>query len=530
MPDYLRALVFVMALGGLTFAVTVKPLSVLAGRQRILVWFGIWFTLTVCFFLVRNFWLILVVSGVVLFISRKWESDRTVLYLLSFCMTPCAVVFMPGFGGINNLVALTFQDFLVLLLLVPALLAAVATKSRFGNPAKMLLFTYFALVSILTFRETTFTDTLRTSFSLILSMLVPFLAFGTLVNNEEKMRGVIRAMIFAAVSLSLVSVFETVKHWHVYEPAFASWAKASYGLRGGGLRASGPMLDAIPFGILFMTAIGFCFAIPKKLLTKAQRIILVTLLLAGLISPFARGPWLGTAVILVVFLLTGPNPIGEFVKSTVIGTTSIFLLILTPVGDRIINLLPYVGSEESTVTADYRTQLLENSWIVIRRNPLFGSIDFTQTPEMQEMIQGQGIIDVVNTYLVVALRTGFVGLGLFLLFFVAVLTGLARAFMALPESDNELKLTARALFATLCGLLVTIFTVSSVSHIPYFYWILAGLCVAQTRIIRAQMESSRLKASVTTSLEKPSFPKPDPGRRPYTPVRQAPGRGRILRG
>ena len=106
------------------------------------------------------------------------------------------------------------------------------------------------------------------------------------------------------------------------------------------------------------------------------------------------------------------------------GAACVFLLLLTPIGDRIINLLPYVGSEENTVTADYRTKLLENSWIVIQRNPVFGSVDYLETPEMQEMIQGQGIIDVVNTYIQVALNTGLVGLGLFVLFFAAVLAGL----------------------------------------------------------------------------------------------------------
>ena len=68
MPDYLRAIVFVMALGGVTFALTFKPLTVLAGRQRILAWFGNWLALTVCFFLVRNFWLVLAVSAVILLI------------------------------------------------------------------------------------------------------------------------------------------------------------------------------------------------------------------------------------------------------------------------------------------------------------------------------------------------------------------------------------------------------------------------------------------------------------------------------
>ena len=222
MPDYLRALVFVLALGGLTFAVTIKPLSVLAGRQRILAWCGIWLALTVCFFLTRNFWLILLVSAVILLISMKWEDDKTVLYLLAFCMAPVVVITMPGFGGIKQSCGVHLSGFFG----SPVARSGSAFKQRarkveFSNAAKALLFVYFALVSILTFRETTVTNTLRTSFGLALSMLVPFLAFSTLVNTEGKMKGAIHAMIFAAVSLALVGVFEFFKQWHVYDPAFA---------------------------------------------------------------------------------------------------------------------------------------------------------------------------------------------------------------------------------------------------------------------------------------------------------------------
>lgn len=528
MPEYLRALVFVLFLGGLTFAVTLKPLSLLAGRQRILGWIGIWVALTICFFLARNFWIVVLVSTIILLISMKREADRTVLFLLVFCMTPTTAIVVPGFGVVNYLLPFAFQDFLTLLLLVPVLLSGSTAKGELGKASRIMLYFYCALLVILTFRGTTFTDTLRFTFGLVLSMLVPFLAFSTAVNTEAKMKAVIHVMIFAAICPALVGVFEMVKHWHLYESAFRPWGMESsvfsgYLLRDGQLRASGPMLEPIPFGTLFMVGIGFCLALPIKLLSTGQRTLLIALLLGGLASPIARGPWLGAVVILVVFYLIGSNPVRHLSKLAIAGAACIFLLILTPIGDRVINLLPYVGSEESTVTADYRSKLLENSWIVIRRNPLFGSVDYLETPEMQEMIQGQGIIDVVNTYLQVALATGLAGLGLFVLFFVTVLAGLARAFRAVPESHADLKLTARALFATLCGMLATIFTVSSVGQIPYLYWILAGLCVAQTRIIRAYIEASRLEAPATTTPEMPSSAKPDP-------VRRAPGRGRILRG
>jgi len=97
---------------------------------------------------------------------------------------------------------------------------------------------------------------------------------------------------------------------------------------------------------------------------------------------------------------------------------------------------------------------------------------------MQSMIQGEGIVDVVNTYLGVALETGLVGLTLFTAFFVTILQSLRRAIRRFPPHHEEARTLGRALLATLCGILVIIFTVSSISIIPVVYWSVAGIAVA----------------------------------------------------
>jgi O-antigen ligase len=144
-------------------------------------------------------------------------------------------------------------------------------------------------------------------------------------------------------------------------------------------------------------------------------------------------------------------------------------------------MLPFIGSAEAE-TVDYRQRLFENALIVIERNPLIGSADYLSTPEMQAMVQGEGIVDTVNTYLEVALNSGMIGLSLFLGFFVAILIGLWRATIHGAHHKLDLGNCARALTATLLGILVTIGTVSSVEFIPYVYWSFAGLCVAFIRI------------------------------------------------
>ena len=94
------------------------------------------------------------------------------------------------------------------------------------------------------------------------------------------------------------------------------------------------------------------------------------------------------------------------------------------------------------------------------------------------MRQGQGIIDIVNTYIRVALETGYIGLALFVSFFMVICWGVFRSFRRLPDKNSEECLLGRSLLATLAGILLIIFTVSSVTIIPIVYWSVAGLGAA----------------------------------------------------
>ena len=241
----------------------------------------------------------------------KWEDDKTVLYLLAFCMAPVVVVTMPGFGGINNLVAFTFQDFLALLLLVPVLLSGKVHEKRIRQSPKSHIFCLFCSCCHSHLSGNNIYKHLRIAFGLALSMLVPFLAFQHYHQHRRENESVIHAMIFAALSLALVGVFEFVKHWHVYELAFGSWARCWLHLFAVGSSGHLDRSDPIPFGTVFMVGIGLCLGTSEEAAVHGRNgRFLIALLLGGLVSPFARGPWLGAVVILVVFLLTGPNPVG----------------------------------------------------------------------------------------------------------------------------------------------------------------------------------------------------------------------------
>ena len=159
-------------------------------------------------------------------------------------------------------------------------------------------------------------------------------------------------------------------------------------------------------------------------------------------------------------------------------TLPVLALIETPGGYKAIDLLPIVGTQDIG-SFTYRDQLLENALIVIERNLWLGSVDYLQTPEMLRMVQGEGIIDLVNTYLQIALAYGVVGLALFVGTFTLAgwqIYKKMRFFaskMHLMEAD-----LGRTLFAMLAGTGLIIYTVSSITVIPWLYWTLLGIGVA----------------------------------------------------
>jgi O-antigen ligase len=156
-------------------------------------------------------------------------------------------------------------------------------------------------------------------------------------------------------------------------------------------------------------------------------------------------------------------------------------LLLTPIGERIVYYFTTV--DEGSYT--YRTRLFEIAIDAIIRDPLFGSYDYIYSPAFQELKQGQGIIDIVNTYIAIALGSGLAGLGFFVFFFAIVIWGVWRQMKTVVEQNCKAYDIGRSLFAALICILVTIGTVSSITVVPVIYYLIAGLGVAYARWIRS---------------------------------------------
>ena len=119
---------------------------------------------------------------------------------------------------------------------------------------------------------------------------------------------------------------------------------------------------------------------------------------------------------------------------------------------------------------------------VIAMEPWLGSPYFMYSEPMQEL-RNNTLIDVVNSYLLIALRYGYVGLAMFCSVFLAALWKVIAALRRQPVEDTERFVQGQAILGMLFAVLLTIATVSDISFIPILSWCAAGLAIGYGHLV-----------------------------------------------
>ena len=324
-------------------------------------------------------------------------------------------------------------------------------------------------------------------FYIFIDIFLPYYVASRSMKSLQDFRDALMAFVVAALVMSAIGVFEAVRHWLLYasldDALGFQWGYGGYLEReGAGLRAQGSTGQPIILGYIMAVAFGFFFYLRKSVPNAKVWGLGLGALVACLIASLSRGPWVGAVVMFLIFVVTGSSPVRRLMQIGLLGVIMVPVLLATPLGDKIIALLPFVGTVEQ-VNVTYRQRLLEIGIGVILQNPYFGAYNFFMSAEAQELKQGNGIIDLVNTYLAIGLASGLTGLSLFTGFFVSIAVGIFKGMRKVADSHSELYLLGGALFSTLIGILVIIFTVSPILAVPVIYWSVAGLGVAYARLL-----------------------------------------------
>lgn len=488
MLDSLKALFVIAVISVAAFIYARMAFSEIVPRATLNRWRNLYLAVTVLIFLIPNYWLMLAVLAGVIFVLGASEKFRPALYLLLLFAVPAASRVVPGFAGINNFLEIYPFNVLAIVILFPLLFRLNESRGGTGGAfADACFFGYSLVFFALAFRDTTFTDGIRQATAFLLTAIPQYLVFSRIRWTIPTLRLATAALVIPLVALSGVAIVEAALGWHVYNGAVHTWgvdATLRYVQRSGFLRAYGTVFGPIAFGLFL--AIGLALAPALAAGTRKKRLSYLSIpaIGVGLLATFSRGPWIGGALALAAYVATTRRAVSNFARLAVAGTAGVALLSVTPIGGSIVNLLPFIGEDVEGGTIDYRQRLFEVGWGVAMQNPLFGSENYMKSEEMQTLVQGQGIIDIVNSYLRIVLDSGLVGLSLYLgVMFFAILAAW-RAIAPARRVNEELAAYCQSYFAALLSLCVVLATTANtIAQIQEVTWVLCGMCVGLARSV-----------------------------------------------
>lgn len=500
MPEHIRALVVLLVLATPVWWIAQNAFSNLLPSSTFSRWRNLWFLLTLALFLSHNYWLYAFLLIAMVMAARRQESQVVGLYfVLLFAGSPVPIQ-VPGFGLINYVLVIDYYRLLTLTLFLPTALVLIKNRQSVAygkGPADYLVLAYFLLASGLAFRDTSITNGARGVFTHVIEILLPYYVVSRSIRDVEGFKTALSGFVIAACLLAPVSVFESVRGWRLYTSVHAPlglnplvWSQ--YLGRAGLLRAAASLGHPIVLGFAFMVALGFMLFLSRSIAKRWQRWLAWSSLVLGLLSTLSRGPWVGAILLGLAFVLTAGKSLQNLLKTGLLIALGFFVLSAFSIGQKLLNLLPFWGTEEAG-SVDYRVELWSFVWPVVERNYWLGSTNYLMSPELRSLaaIQGQGIADLVNHYFEIVLAYGVIGLALFCGIFLRTLYSVWYG-MQRKSSSQEQKVLGAALFCTLLSILITLATASGVVAIPAILWSALGVCMAYSVMVR---ESTKQRAA-----------------------------------
>jgi O-Antigen ligase len=487
----------------LTIAATVfhlaKPIAVRFmsvedfSRRRL-----VWFVLTAVSFVSPSFWLYALVAAAMFVWANRKDSNSIALYLLMLHVIPPVGFTIPILGN-NGLFSLDNYRLLAFCVLLPAAMRyrknrEEASAGRLGAMDVLLL--ALGALQIVLYTPPDFphqlplpdspSNVLRRAFLFFLDTYLLYFTVSRTCQSRRKMVDAAATFCLSCAVMAPIAMFENMRHWLLYVEIESVWGiplnSFTWLSRGSELRAQASAGHPLALGYLLAVGFGFWLYFKTHVQSGMRRIGVTPLLWGGLIAAYSRGPWLGAVIEYFTFFAAGPRAISRLAKGALLTCAVALLIIVSPIGDRILSVLPIMGN-----TADaniiYRQRLAERGWEIVLAHPFFG--DQFPYAEMEDLRQGEGIIDIVNTYLGVALNYGLIGLFCFLSFILLGLTTVYARTRVLAQSDPDLALFGTSLIACIVGTLVMIDTMSFGLACEKMFYVLAGLATAYARLTRS---------------------------------------------
>jgi hypothetical protein len=444
---------------------------------------------------------------------------RLAAFWLLLLLFPPVSLSIDGVAGLNRLIQLSPARVLGLVLLLPAALS-LAGNRHIRVPAAMrwtdlLVLAYPALRIAVAIPTTTLTGTLRTTVEMFIDVLLPYFVTTRGLHSASDLKFVASRVALGFVFMAVVGLMEAVLRKNVYtELEFiygTRWTTSHELWRGPFLRIDATTSQPIIMAFVMMCAFGIWswLRATGSVLVRQGRLIAVVIFLAFFLT-WSRGPLLGLACLVLSFgALRWMSPM------TFLSIVSVFVVagciaVATGADNYLYDALKALfGSEQAdTSSIDYRRKLLDTSFALIKQSPVWGVPNYGAY--LQELRQGEGIIDIVNTYVAVMLGAGIVGLVCFLSPYLLVLVRLLRRIGPKSERPRLWGGSFPVAFAALTiAALFVIFTTSTFSLISSMLLFIVAVPTAWLAMTPEEQKLADARDEVAEAATGRGFPVPD---------------------
>ncbi|WP_256619327.1 O-antigen ligase family protein [Parvularcula maris] len=411
-----------------------------------------------------------------LFYTRK--TNFAVVFFIIILSVPgkdISFLQLPGINYVFDLSTLTILGF-------AGLWTAATNKQKdrtFTLTGKLLLaMLFFYAISVT--NRTSLTNDLRAMLTQYVIIAGAFFGVASAIDTRDKLMNVIHTILAMAMVLAGVAIIGQLVGWNFY----SGRARELLGLlirtksRGALLRMTSTFGQAyISFGIILASLLYFALPLIAKLRGTIAKSVVIISLVVGFLMSGSRTPFLAAAIGFGTLTLMGRNAMSRAFAGGVVGIIALLLLQLTPFGAGLLSYLPLVGERG---TDDYRVRLFERGMDIIWDAPLFG--DHLYRNKLEDLRQGEGIIDMVNTYLSKALEHGIPYTVLFVSILAVPTIRTATTLPKLRAVDAELAFIGASIVAGISVLMIGFTATSMSAHFEVIIMGLSGLAVAYNRI------------------------------------------------
>lgn len=333
---------------------------------------------------------------------------------------------------------------------------------------------------------------MRREINILLGAPISYMFFSKVLRSHYQVKEVVAAYVLGSAAIALIALAESGLGWLFYVELTRHWGLTegvSYAIRAGRLRAVVSTGHFLSLGFSLALAFG-CWLYLKRSVPSRLTVIMVGLLMwAGMMASYARGAWIAAILMLFLYYWLQPGGLGKVFKAFAACVVAGMVALATPWGDQLTSSLPFLGGTVDNFNIEYRQRLFQRALELIPDHPWFGDTRVIQ--RMQDMRQGEGIVDLVNSYLNIALQYGLVALGSILLVYVLVLVQTWKTSRALRTKDDDAAALGTVLITGILGGL-------------FFAWggpfpgqtlMFAAVATAYVRICREQ-RAAEIKARV----------------------------------